>query len=119
MGMEKNTYFGFEQLDVYQRAIEFVSISSQNVVFFPRGQAALADQFRRASFSIPLNIAEGTGRTTDADIQRCRAIARGSAMECAAILDVCRALGLVSPGLLSEAKHLLLRIVQMLSKLCR
>ena len=40
-------------------------------------------------------------------------------MECAAILDVLRVLSLARPDLLTECRSLLLRIVSMLSKLCR
>jgi four helix bundle protein len=46
------------------------------------------DQWLRASRSIPLNIAEGNGKTADADRRRYFEIARGSALECAAIQDV-------------------------------
>ena len=54
----------------------------------PRGQADLRDQLQRASTSIPLNVAEASGKTGTADRARFCAIARGSALECAAILDV-------------------------------
>lgn len=46
------------------------------------------DQWLRASQSIPLNIAEGNGKTAKADRRRYFEIARGSALECAAIQDV-------------------------------
>jgi len=49
---------------------------------------AARDQWLRASQSIPLNIAEGNGKTADADRRRYFEIARGSAWECAAIQDV-------------------------------
>ena len=54
---------------------------------------AVADQLDRASTSIPLNIAEGNGKFTGAD--RCRYFdnAHGSALECAAALDVLVAKG--------------------------
>ena len=42
------------------------------------------DQWLRASQSIPLNIAEGNGKTAEADRRRYFEIARGSALECAA-----------------------------------
>ena len=42
----------------------------------------------RASQSIPLNIAEGNGKTAEADRRKYFEIARGSALECAAIQDV-------------------------------
>ena len=117
--MTQSERFGFESLDVYQRAIEFVALCSKILAGIPRGHAALADQLRRASISIPLNIAEGTGRTGTRDHGRHRAIARGSAMECAAILDVCGVLGIASDGLMRDGRGLLLGIVQMLTKMCR
>jgi hypothetical protein len=71
----------------------------------------------RASQSIPLNIAEGNGKTTDADRRRYFEIARGSALECAAIQDV-----LVVGNVLLEAesqsrKAELDRMAAMLSRL--
>ena len=60
----------------------------------PRGNSGLSDQLRRASLSTPLNIAEGSGKPTAADRKRFCGIARGSAMECSAILDACRVLSL-------------------------
>ena len=111
--------FGFERLDVYRTSVEFLALAWQLGEALPRGQSALGDQLRRAALSVLLNIAEGTGRVGDADVSRHRAIARGSAMECAAILDVLRVLSLAPPDLLIQGRALLLRIVSTLSKLCR
>jgi four helix bundle protein len=75
------------------------------------------DQWLRASQSIPLNIAEGNGKSGPADRRRFFEIARGSALECAAIQDVLqvgRALPLEENARLKE---LLTRIVSMLTKL--
>src|SRR6202044_1044924 len=68
---------------------------------------------------IPLNIAEGSGKPAPADRARFYAIARGSAMECAALLDVCRVAGLVSVGEVEEGKVLVTRVVAMLTRMCR
>jgi len=54
--------FLFEKLEVYQRAVEFAEAIFKLTNELPRGQAALADQFKRAALSISLNIAEGNGR---------------------------------------------------------
>ncbi len=75
------------------------------------------EQFFRTSQSIPQNIAEGNGKGTDADRRRFFEIARGSALECAAIQDtlvVCEVLD-VSDS--EKGKRLLVRIVSMLTKL--
>jgi len=108
-----------ERLDVYQRAIEFLALSVKVLETFPRGHGNLVDQLRRAALSIPLNIAEGVGKNTTDDQRRYFAIARGSAMECAAILDACRILKLVEAAQVEQGKGLLERVVGMLTKMCR
>ena len=118
MGMDR-PLLDFERLDVYQCAIEFLAFSVRITAHMPRGQADLRDQLRRASTSIPLNIAEASGKTGAADRARFHAIARGSALECAAILDVLRLLGVAAAEQVEQGKLLLSRIVAMLSKMCR
>lgn len=109
----------FQRLEVYQRSIDLLALVVELVEGVPRGHAALIDQLRRAAGSIPLNIAEAAGRTGAADAARAYAIARGSAMECAAAFDVCRVLALVDESLHRRAIELLARIVAMLTRLCR
>jgi four helix bundle protein len=104
-----------EKLDCYRIALEFQVIAGQLVP--KRGYAELRDQLDRASISIVLNIAEGCGRRSAADKGRFYAMARGSATECAAILDLVGARGLVDDRLRNRARSLLVRIVQMLSRL--
>ena len=107
--------FDAERLEVYRVALAFQQMVPSLIP--RRGCAALRDQLDRASASIALNIAEGCGRWARPDKAHFYTIARGSAMECAAVLDV-----LVSRGLLSSAAHrhcrgLLVRVTQMLTKL--
>ena len=78
----------FKRLDVYQLSIKFLKIAFEIMAALPKGQAKLSDQFRRASMSIPLNIAEAAGKVSPAEASHHYAIARGSSMECSAILDV-------------------------------
>src|SRR6185436_6436802 len=108
--------FGFQRLDVYRSAIRFLGHASSLGERVPRGYAALGDQLRRAALSVPLNIAEGSGKT-DRDAGRFYTIARGSALECAAILDVFEALSIVSSADVVEARELLERVVSVLTKL--
>jgi four helix bundle protein len=104
-----------EKLDVYRVALEFRAIAGRLVP--KRGYAELRDQLDRASISIVLNIAEGCGRRSPADKGRFYSMARGSATECAAVIDLLRARGLVDERLQSRARALLVRVVQMLSQL--
>jgi four helix bundle protein len=86
-----------EKLDVYQCALRFAALVFQILQQLPRGHSELADQLKRATISIPLNIAEGAGKPTDRDRSRFCAIARGSAMECGAILDILQLQTLAGP----------------------
>ena len=79
----------------------------------------MADQLRRAALSVPLNIAEAAGRTSETDAARHYAIARGSAMECAAIIDALNLLSVMNQPEHDQAVDILARIVAMLTKLCR
>jgi four helix bundle protein len=109
----------FQKLDVYRCAIEFVAVAVQVASQIPRGHAELRDQLRCAALSVPLNIAEAAGRSSEADAARHYAIARGSAMECAAVLDVVRAIGSLQESQHRQAIELLAGVVAMLTKLCR
>ena len=109
----------FQRLDVYRCSVEFFALSIDMSTRLPKGYAALADQLRRAALSGPLNIAEAAGRTSESDAARHDAIARGSAMECAAILDGLRLLSVMTDDEHHKAVELLARMVAMLTKLCR
>ena len=108
-----------ERLDVYKCSIQFLSIALAIVETLPRGHSALADQLRRAAISIPLNIAEGTGKISKGDRRKFYAIARGSAMECGAIIDVVQLVESRDKDRLSDAKQLIVRIVSMLTQMTR
>jgi four helix bundle protein len=110
--------FGFQRLDVYRCAVTWIGLAARHADAIPRGFSPLADQLRRAALSVPLNIAEGSGRTAQ-DARRFYAIARGSALECAAVLDALEALTVVPPADLAAGRELLERIVSMLTKLSR
>jgi len=109
----------YERLDVYRVAIEFVAVVSPALEKTRRDHAALYDQLRRASLSIPLNIAEAAGKVSSPDRARFYAISPGSAMECGAILDIAAILGTIDAPLIARGKRLLVRLVAMLSKMCR
>ena len=110
--------FDHEKLNVYQTSIAFVAWASDLLVKIPRTVAA-HNQLDRACTSIPLNIAEGNGKHTSAD--RCRFFdnARGSALECAACLDVLVAKRLVDGSMAVDGKRQLFEIVSMMVGLIR
>ncbi len=110
------THFDHEKLDVYQDAIRFVSWVDELLKGVPKSLAVYS-QLDRAATSIPLNIAEGNGKYTAADRCRFFDITRGSALECAACLDVLVAKKRIDSD--ESGKAILVRIVSMLVGLIR
>jgi four helix bundle protein len=106
-------YFDHEKLQVYQSAIGFVAWST-DLLMEINAKAAAKDQLDRASTSVALNIAEGNGKFAIRDRCRFLDIARGSALECAACLDVLVAKKLVEEDRIRPGKEQLLEIVSML-----
>ena len=73
----------FEQLIVWQKAHQFVLGVYRFTEHFPRSETyGLTSQFRRASVSIPANIAEGFKKRGRADKVRFLNIAQASLEEC-------------------------------------
>lgn len=106
-----------ERLDVYRLAVEFLALATKLTDSLPVSNT-LADQLRRASLSITLNIAEGAGKPNgSADAKRSYNIARGSAMECGAILDAFRVMKRIEEQDFKNGKRMLVRIVSMLTKM--
>ena len=83
--------FDFENLKVYQKALEYVDFVYGVTKDFPKEEIfSLTDQFRRASISICLNVAEGSGGSKT-EFNRFLKIARRSVRECVAITEIsCR-----------------------------
>jgi four helix bundle protein len=110
--------FGHEKFGAYNLAIDFVALSAPIIEAARRGNFDLVDQLKRATISIPLNITEGSGKNTERDKKRFYSIARGSAMECAAIFDVLVCLELVDNDSVSKPKAMLSEITAILSSVC-
>jgi four helix bundle protein len=72
----------------------------------PAGHGFITDQLRRAASSIVLNFSEGFGKTTPRDRRRFFMIARGSAHEVAAAVDVARAFGVVDQAVTARVADL-------------
>ena len=80
--------FDFEKLEVYKKAKAF----NKDVLVLMKNTKSIdvvtKNQLRRASLSIVLNFAEGTGLFSKADKRHFYIMSRGSAFECVAIFDV-------------------------------
>jgi four helix bundle protein len=80
--------FDFEKLQVYKKARE----SNSEILMFLREKKLIdnyiRDQLKRASISIVINIAEGSGKLSKADKRNYYATSRGSVYECVSLLEL-------------------------------
>lgn len=108
-----DSQFSHEKLEVYKESIAFIAWLSTLLESATR-RGDVKDQLDRASTSIALNIAEGNGKYSIKD--RCRFFdtAHGSALECAAGLDVLVAKSKATSEQIRPAKDSLEKIVRML-----
>lgn len=113
------SYFDFEKLDVYQASIGVIVLIDKITEAFPRGRAYLTDQLQRAGTSISLNIAEGSGEFSMNEKIRFYRMAKRSATETAAILDVSNRLNIIHEDDYQKGRELLIRIVMMLTKMAQ
>ena len=102
-----------EKLNVYQAALKFLDWLNPIFDKTPKG-LAVRDQLDRSSTSIPLNIAEGNGKFGSRDRGRFLQIACGSALECAACLDVLTVKRVIDTNLAAAGKAQVEGIVSML-----
>ena len=95
--MEDRNFGTYKELAVWQKAVQLVKMVYALIKQFPPEERfALADQVRRAVISIPSNIAEGNGRSSNRDYAHFLSIARGSLYETMTQLEIAESLGYVS-----------------------
>jgi len=87
----------FRDLKVWEKSHQLVLRTYQVTKLFPKDELyGVTSQLRRSSVSIPTNIAEGCGRSTDPDFSRFLDIAGGSACETEYLYILSRDLGYCS-----------------------
>ncbi len=105
--------FDHEKLKAYQQAIQFVAWVTPLIEKLEKARA-VRDQLDRASTSIALNIAEGNAKFSMKDRCRYLDIADGSAVECAAALDILIAQKRLTAEDVREGKMILQQIVSLI-----
>jgi four helix bundle protein len=114
--------FDFENLVVYKKAKSY-NKSITKLLLTHQLDRSTKDQLRRASLSIMLNIAEGTGRATPPDKRRFYIMARGSTFECVSIFDYLHDVQIVNKAqydhfysVLEEISKMLYAMIRTMSK---
>jgi four helix bundle protein len=106
----------FRKLQVWEKAHQLTLAVYKATVAFPQTELyGLTSQIRRASASIPANIAEGCGRDTEAELSRFMHIAAGSASELEYHLLLAHDLGFISPAVYTDLHTNVTEIKRMLT----
>ncbi len=79
--------FDFQKLEVYKKSKAF-HVMCKGLILKNKFDKYVNDQLGRASFSVPLNIAEGSGKFSSKDRKNYFTTARASLFECVAVLDI-------------------------------
>lgn len=106
-------YFDHEKLIVYQKSLKFIELIEPILQRYKYYISAIK-HLDEASTSVSLNIAEGTGKYTPKDKCKFFDISRGSAVECASVLDILAVKKKISEEEHLNGKKLLHEIVSML-----
>lgn len=85
--------FDFEKLDLYQELKKLNFMVYKKIRSIQDIDSYIIDQWKRASLSSLLSMAEGTGRMTPADKQHYYTNSRGSVFECVALIELIKELG--------------------------
>ena len=87
----------FKNLRLWQLSREFVSDIYKLTATFPSHELhSMVNQLRRASYSIPSNIAEGSGKSSQKDFKRYLSIVAGSIKEIECFLILAKDLNYIS-----------------------
>lgn len=110
--------FGFRDLRVYQTSRDLVKKIYSVLAAYPSNeQYALCDQLRRASVSVPSNIAEGMSRSSDKEKAHFIEISYGSLMEVLCQMEISKELNYVTEEQMKDIENQITIIAKQLSKL--
>ncbi|PTX44101.1 four helix bundle protein [Christiangramia gaetbulicola] len=109
--------FNFEDLKVYQKALDFVDMAYDLTSRFPEKEKyGLSSQLTRSAVSIALNTAEGSG-DSDSQFHRYLQIAEGSVRECVTCTTIAVRRVYITPEENLNARTILLELLKMIRSL--
>ncbi len=113
----ENVHFNFEDLKVYQKALDFTDHAYSLTAKFPKSELyGLTSQFNRAAVSIALNTSEGSGNT-DAQFHKYLQVADDSLRECVTCSTIAFRREYISSEENQKTRILLLEMFKMIKAL--
>lgn len=111
--------FNFENLIVYQRSLSLAVEVIEKTKSFDFKYNRIRDQFIGAIISVPLNLAEGSGRKSIKDRANFYKIAQSSAFECIPLTSICHQIGLINEDIFNKWRAEIEEICKMIAGLIR
>ena len=113
--------FTFEDLKVWQKAVDFAELVIKAIDLFetPRKHYRLIEQLEAASTSPSMNIAEGKGRFSRKEFIHYLYIARGSVFETITLLVIIQRMGWITDDTFGQIKAMGEEITKMLNSLIK
>jgi four helix bundle protein len=112
-----NLFFRFEDLRIYNKALDYVSWIHSNSQHFPDNEKqGLKVKFNGAAQSIAINIAEGSGRNKIQFIYYLK-LAKSSIRECIVLTTICQKLGFLSESSVEDSRNFLIEMTKMIGAL--
>ncbi len=110
----------YENLIVWQKSMDLVVLIYQITKDFPKDEVyGIISQMKRASVSIPSNIAEGSRRSSRKDFRNFLLNAYGSGAELETQIKIAKRLGFGKSENYPKTENLLSEIMRMLNKFTR
>lgn len=110
----------FKNLKIWQLSREFVKDIYDITEHYPKHEFhSMTNQLRRASYSIPSNIAEGSGKSSQKEFARYLSIVNGSIKECECFLILSKDLEYITQKEFNELNQKLEIIAKMCNKLLK
>jgi|SRR5579862_3183581 len=108
----------YRDLIVWQKAKALAVVVYRETESFPKSETyGLTSQIRRASVSIPSNIAEGQGRLTRGEFVHFLGLARGSLLELETQLSIALDLGFLDKAPFSKLDHESYQVLGLINRL--
>lgn len=115
-----NAEFDFEHLEIYKKSIDLIDRVYKVTKNFPREEIfGITSQFRRASISIALNVAEGSGRSKKLEKRRFYEIARASVFECIPIIEISKNQNYIGEDEFTQFRGICIELGRMLTGLMK
>jgi len=111
--------FSFEKLDIYKRSLSLAKILCKIASRFPYKFSRIRDQLVGATISVPLNIAEGSGRKSVKEKKNFYKISQTSLFECIPLLEISLELKLISSDNYKKFRDEIIALSKMISRLIK